>query len=380
MSKKITNNIFYSISCKSIDECSDGFVGHTTNLTRHKQIHKQNCISGNKTCTLYKTINKYGGWDNWEVKKLATIANLTEDRILEIVDQYINELKFFLTTVECSQKFYCDVCKINCRAKSHLEKHYQTDKHIKSQIIYDRYNSELQLKHANLTEKIEHERNQLQEKLEYETTKQREMDLIRTMFEKHDGLTHKLLELAHEKTVTNNNNNINTNNTINNKFNLNLFLNETCKDAMDLTDFVRQMKFCVEDLIHMGEVGFTNGMSHIFVKGLSTVEKSRRPIHCTDLKRKTLYIKENGVWEKENPDRTHMINAVRQIGRDNLKTLVEWTNKHPDYNDYDSKANTQYMRIVGNAMPGCTDDEIEKSYKQIIHAVACEVPVPKSFD
>ena len=59
---------------------------------------------------------------------------------------------------------------------------------------------------------------------------------------------------------------------------------------------------------------------------------------------------------------------------------MEWTNKHPDYNDYDSKANTQYMRIVGNAMPGCTDDEIEKSYKQIIHAVACEVPVPKSFD
>ena len=138
---------------------------------------------------------------------------------------------------------------------------------------------------------------------------------------KVEELQHQLLRMAIEPKIINNTTNNNTtnnyleNNTTNNQFNLSMFLNEECKNAVNLKDFVTSIDVTMEDLEETGRLGFIDGLSRIVVNELKKLDVTERPIHCTDLKRETVYIKDQNQWNKDNAEKEHMFAAVNQIGR-----------------------------------------------------------------
>jgi hypothetical protein len=149
-------------------------------------------------------------------------------------------------------------------------------------------------------------------------------------------------------------NNHNSNNTItnsNNKaFNLNFFLNETCKNAMNITDFVDSIKLQLSDLIDIGNLGYVEGISKIIVKNLNDLDETKRPIHCVDKKRETMYVKDQGQWEKDDEKKTKLTKAVKRVADKNIRLLPQFREKYPDYNNSSSKTSDKYEKMVIEVM------------------------------
>jgi hypothetical protein len=167
---------------------------------------------------------------------------------------------------------------------------------------------------------------------------------------------------------TTNNTNTNTNTNSHNKaFNLNLFLNETCKNAMNITDFIDSIKLQLSDFMNMGEVGFVEGISNIIVKNLNSLDETVRPIHCTDQKRETFYVKDQNIWEKEEDDKKKLHKMVKSVAYKNEKLMKTYKETYPDYNNPDSKRSDQYSKIMIEAMD-CKDNSREKIIRNISKA------------
>lgn len=172
-----------------------------------------------------------------------------------------------------------------------------------------------------------------------------------------------LLEIVKNGTHNTTNNTTNTNS--NNKaFNLNLFLNETCKNAMNITDFVDSIKLQLSDLMNVGELGYVEGISNIIVKNLNNLDETERPIHCTDKKRETFYVKVQGQWEKEDEDKKKIKKIIKTIEDKNIRLLPQFREKYPDYNNSYSKTSDKYDKIVIEAMTSDKEKE-EKIIKNI---------------
>ena len=173
-----------------------------------------------------------------------------------------------------------------------------------------------------------------------------------------------IVELAKDaKTMT-----INNNTTNNNKFNMNIFLNEKCKDALNIMDFVTSLPLQLEDLEETGKQGYVKGLSRILVNGLKCIDISKRPIHCSDLKRETLYIKDNDVWEKEDSEKKRIKNAIKYISLKNAKQITQWTKENEGYRDSHNKKSDTYLKLVYEANGG-DDDELNKIIKNISASV-----------
>lgn len=167
-----------------------------------------------------------------------------------------------------------------------------------------------------------------------------------------------------------------TNNTTNN-FNLNVFLNDKCKDAMTLMDFVETLQVNVKHLEYTSQVGYVEGVSHIFIDGMKDIDVHYRPLHCSDFRREILYIKNINGWEKEDENRSHITKAIKMINNKSLKQIIEWQKMYPDYNDPESKANDRYMKMLYNVMSGSTEEEQEANFNKVIRNVAKEVVINK---
>jgi hypothetical protein len=170
-------------------------------------------------------------------------------------------------------------------------------------------------------------------------------------------------------------NTINSNN--NKTFNLQVFLNETCKDAINLTDFVNQIQLSVSDLEETGKLGYAEGISKVFIKNLNDIDFTQRPIHCSDSKREILYIKDDNQWNKEDENKSHLSKAIKQVANKNIKQISEWQKLHPEYSDPESKQNDKYMKIVLNSMSGSTPEEQKSNITKIIKNVTKEVIIEK---
>jgi hypothetical protein len=167
------------------------------------------------------------------------------------------------------------------------------------------------------------------------------------------------------KNGTNNTNNtINNTNSHNKEFNLNFFLNETCKNAMNITEFVDSIKLQLTDLVNVGEKGYIEGISDIIVKNLKNMDETERPVHCADKKREICYIKDEGKWEKDE-DKKKMKQIVKKVAYKNERLLPLFKEEYPDYNDSDSIRSDQYSKIVIEAMGGIDGNSIDKEYKII---------------
>jgi len=190
-----------------------------------------------------------------------------------------------------------------------------------------------------------------------------------------------MLELANKVNATQaiTNSNSNNNNTMNNSFNINFFLNETCKDAMNLTDFVDSLQLTLKDLEATGKLGYEEGISKIFINGLKELDVSKRPIHCTDSKREKLYIRDKDIW-KNDQENERIRKAVRKIANKNMNQIVDWINANPDSQHYNSKKNDQYLNMVLKATGGSTMEEEEKRINKVITAISKEVIIEKKCE
>jgi len=192
----------------------------------------------------------------------------------------------------------------------------------------------------------------------------------------NNELQKQMLEVI--KNGTNNTNINNSNNNSNNKtFNLQFFLNEECKDALNISEFVSSIKVQLEDLETTGRLGYVEGVSRIINKNLNDLDQTKRPIHCSDAKREVLYIKNDDQWIKENETKPILTKAIKQIANENIKQISEWRKKYPDCTDSESRKNDLYLNIVSNAMSGTTVEEQSSNYEKIITKVAKEVVIEK---
>jgi hypothetical protein len=189
-------------------------------------------------------------------------------------------------------------------------------------------------------------------------------------------LTNKIVELSKNgisnTTITNSNNNSN-----NKTFNLNVFLNETCKDAMNIMDFVDSLKLQLSDLENVGRVGFVEGISNIIVKNLKALDVHKRPVHCSDSKREVMYIKDEDKWEKENEERKKLRKVIKKIADKNARLIPEFKKEHPDCVKSISKFSDQYNKLIVEAMGGSGNEDIDNENK-IIKKIAKEFVIDKS--
>jgi ribosomal protein L37AE/L43A len=202
---------------------------------------------------------------------------------------------------------------------------------------------------------------------------------LKTMFiqlmKQNKELQNQLFEIAKEKTAITNNT-INNNNTMNNKFNLQIFLNETCKDAMNIQEFIDFCKVQHSDFENFGKYGYVESMTRIIMRNLMELEVHRRPIHCTDAKREVLYVKDNNVWVNDF-SREKLIRAIKYIAAKNVKQIPDWMDHNPDSKNTQTKLHDKYMRMVCHSMGGRDEAEDQEYYKKIIHNVAKEVVIDK---
>ena len=188
--------------------------------------------------------------------------------------------------------------------------------------------------------------------------------------------SNQMIEMAKNNTNIYNQNNINSNNK---SFNLNFFLNETCKNAMNITDFVNSIKIDLCDLEKTGEKGYVEGISNIFIKNLNNIEQHLRPLHCSDTKREVFYIKDNNEWIKETDDKPILTKAIKNIAHANIKQIKSWTQKYPAYSNYNSKTNDIYLQIVSNSMNDSTDIDGINNIHKIISNISKEVAIDKKL-
>jgi hypothetical protein len=184
----------------------------------------------------------------------------------------------------------------------------------------------------------------------------------------------KMIELAKEsKGITNNTNNNN------NTFNLQIYLNDTCKDAVNLVDFVDSLEVKINDLEETARLGYSEGVSRIFINGLNELDVCKRPIHCSDAKRETLYIKDQGTWEKDDTNKTHLTKAIKGVSHKNVDQIFEWQKKYPEYNDPDSKQSDRYMEMISNTICG-SKEERDKNLVKIVKNVTKEIIIDKNIE
>jgi hypothetical protein len=265
--------------------------------------------------------------------------------------------------------FNC-ICGIKYKNRSGLWKHKKKCSHNNNNEII-KINSEA----LSLTDKDENKHlidaNMLETFMTLMKQNQEFKELMIDQAKQTQDFQTQLLELTKEgrSTVINNNN-------TNNSFNLHVYLNETCKDAMNMLDYVNSLNLNLSDLEETGVLGYSNGMSRIFINGIKDMDVHLRPIHCSDLKREILYIKEDNVWEKDNENRDKIKNALRRIEKMNIMQIPLWIKAHPNCVISSNKDNTPYLNMVMQSTGGKNPAETEDMAK-IITNIARAVVINK---
>jgi len=259
--------------------------------------------------------------------------------------------------VEKNDSHQCDICKKEYQSISGLWKHKK--KCIKNNVFDSSYNEIKTL--TNLV-------------LEVVKQNQELINQNNDFQKQNQELQKNVMEV-----IKNGTNNIinNTNNSNNKTFNLQVFLNETCKDAMNIMDFVDSIKIQLADIESIGQLGFVNGMSKLIIKNLKALDENMRPVHCSDPKRDSLYVKDANVWEKEDPENKKIKKAIKYMSHKNICAIPEWKAKYPDCIYSDSKKSDQYNHIVIESMGGPGDNDLEKADK-IVKKIAKEVTIDKN--
>lgn len=288
--------------------------------------------------------------------------------------------------------FSCDICNYSCGNKKDYNKHLLTSKHNEALIPHGKnpkthmcqncgknYATQSGLWRHNqkcIEEKeFKNEENETENETDTEQFQTQQPlnnvitpELIMMLIEQNKEMQKMMFELAKNGGHNTTNNNIQNNH--NKAFNMNFFLNETCKNAMNMSEFVRNLVVTTDDFEQTGILGYVEGISRILENGLKKLDVHERPIHCSDLKRETIYIKDNDKWEKDDDNKTKLLGVIKQIGVKNINMIPQWQKEHPGWSDYDSKENDRYLKYVFNSMCGGTTQEINHNYGKIMRNIS----------
>ena len=368
-----SKTVIYQIHCNDPNILYD-YISSTTDITRRKQSHKK--IYNDKTQKshndeIYQTIRSNGGWDNWTITELEKYPCNNTSEVLLRINYYVNKLESAKTVNILS----CNNCDKTFQYRSGLWKHKKT-------CCINSTSTTSTLINPEIIMNIIYQNSEFKEMLieQSKQSQQQTAELQKQSQQQNNEFQKQILELCKNTiiTTTNNNNNTSINNSHNKTFNLQFFLNDTCKNAMNLTDFVSSLQIDLTDLESVGELGFVNGLSKLIINGLNDLEECERPVHCSDLKRESIYVKDDNKWEKEDAENTKMKKALKQIAHKNIKMLPIWKTQNPDCKRSESHLSDKYSHLVIEAMGGSGDNDEEKANK-IIRKIAKEVTIKKQF-
>ena len=291
-----------------------------------------------------------------------------------------------MTTIlvpKSSENFVCESCDyVTCR-KSQYERHLSTSKHKnttntttnttnlvpKSSENYIcecgkeyKHHSSLwsHKKKCNSTNDTDNNNNEIKELKE----------LMKYLMKENSELKTMMFEVI--KNGTHNN----TTNSHNKSFNLQFFLNETCKDAMNIMDFVDSIKIQLSDLENVGKLGYVDGISNIIAKNLNSLDETKRPVHCTDTKREVMYVKDEDKWEKEEDNKPKIRKLIKHVAHKNTKLLKDYKTKYPGCEKSESKYSEKYDKLIVEAFGGKGDNDDAKEDK-IIKNILKEIKIEK---
>ena len=311
-----------------------------------------------------------------------------------------------------AEKFICEECNFTCSKQSNYDKHLLTRKHQMvengSKMVGEKMPTTYTCicgnvykhdsgyyRHKKMCKKMpeifcdeEVSKNNetppdivvqlLKDNQEFKIMLIEQQEHIKKTQEENQKLQGQLIEALKDSGNTTNNNYNNTNN--NQQFNLNFFLNNTCKDAMNITDFINSLKLTLQDLEKVGELGYAEGISNMFVKGLNDLEINKRPIHCSDLKREIIHIKDKDKWEKDNSNQDKLKRAIKDLSNKNIMLFDDWQKENPGYDQYDNKKNDIYLKMMVQAMGPPDEPSERRDFGKIVRSIARNTIIDKSPD
>jgi hypothetical protein len=286
--------------------------------------------------------------------------------------------------------FNCDICHFKCCKKSNYDKHLLTLKHknadkmLTNVDIFNAENAENALPlNGHICEcgkEYKHRQSLFIHKKKCPFLKNNDPDknedLINYLIKENQEFKSLILEIVKKDNTINNNNTISNSNvnSHNKTFNLQFFLNETCKNAMNINDFVDSIKLQLSDLENVAKIGYVEGLSKIIIKNLNALDVTERPVHCSDSKRDTMYVKDEDKWEKENENNHKVLKAIEDIATKNSKMVKEWKNKNPECASSKSHKADVYSHIMIQAV--CSNNDANNT--KILKKIAKEVTIDKS--
>jgi len=303
-------------------------------------------------------INPDDNGANFATEKVA----LENDTYTKMAKKVANEINPDDNDQDSATKLNCHYCFKKYMSKSGLRKHMKCcikPTEINTTDLIDIINKDKAIKMF-----LMEQNKQLIEQLSEQNNK---------LFEQNN----KLMQIVENNKVVSTNTSTNILNTVTNNFNLNVFLNEKCKDALNIMDFVESLVLKVTDLEETTRLGYANGVSKIFIDGLKKLDIYKRPLHCSDLKREVIYIKDSNQWIKENDSKSTLMNAIKCVAKKNVQNIFEWQKLNPEYSDLQSKQNDRYNKIICESMSGSSKEEQLSNYEKIIKNIVKEVVIDK---
>jgi hypothetical protein len=289
---------------------------------------------------------------------------------------------FFTENEEC---YECKICNTKCSRKSEYDRHLLTRKHKNGEKSTDSCEKST---FSNAIKYVCHCKKAYCDRSGLWRHKQKcsqvivgeispdhiniDKEMFMMLLQQNNELQRQILDIVKDgKTI---NNNITNNN--NQSFNMNFFLNEQCKDALNISEFVNTLPLTLEDLENTGKVGYVKGITDIVVRGLKEMDVHKRPIHCSDLKREVMYVKDNDVWHKDE-DNVKVKKAIQNIGTRNYRQVKEWIEKHPEAKDINTKKHEQYVQIRLKCTGGIDKEEDDKIHSKILSNIAKVIHINK---
>jgi hypothetical protein len=290
-----------------------------------------------------------------------------------------------------ASKYYCDTCDYNTSKKSSFDNHILSAKHKRqltaTEICPEHICSFCAKKYQDRTglwrhKKICGQQKQTETVLIEQLLKQNDdfktliIEQNKMFVEQNQEIQKQMIDICKNSVI--NNNTINNVNSHNKTFNLQVFLNEDCKDAMNITEFVNSIQLQLSDLEHVGQVGYVEGISNIIIKNLKALDVTKRPVHCTDQKRETIYIKDGDVWEKDEDDNKKLRKMIRSVAFRNCKNTRLFKEKYPDCMKSESIYSDIYNKIIIEVMGGGPKSNDIENQNKIIRKIAKVMTIDKS--